>query len=54
MLKREDHETKADLMDEKNLSLLHQNTRYKKRGKDNPNNNVFHEDRKNFRSTKEN
>ena len=52
MLKRNDNETIETAMDEKNLSLLHQNTRYKKRGKDLPNNNVFHEDRNNLSNTK--
>ena len=52
MLKKENHETVETTMDEKNLALLHENTRYKKRGKDLPNNNMFHKDRNNLQNTK--
>ena len=51
MLKKENHETVETMADEINLALLHENTQYKKRGKDLPNNNVFHEDRHNLQDT---
>lgn len=54
MLKKINHETQETADNPKNLALLHENIRYKKRGKDLPNHNVFHEDRNNISSAKKN
>ena len=52
MFKRENHETVAETKEER--ELLHGNVRYKKRGKDLPDNNVFQKNRNNLENTRRN